>query len=315
MNKLIKSVIIIISNVIIWNTINSISLVYNIKIRRTFSLLSELSKGKKRKYRYIATAVPIVYKRNRHIVTEELNVCEYRRSSGSIFNFRCTAPTYWWIEASTGLERECACLKGSLNRNFSRTGLDDIIISGGKNFFPRKHTQFVLYGLAGFPVERDVSLVEAQDTLVGTRFFSIGAGSELSYAFFESLRQSLIGVFQVRFLHFFDRSWFPILPYNATIQPGNVTDLLWTLQYRFKTNILEAGYNTTFFTNQAVLLETERRDTEAFLRKSFYVTYNKVIPKIFSDKHLVVGAGINNGSSDRYNTNIITSWFTCSIIF
>lgn len=296
------------------NEISAISLVYNIKIRRVFNT-EELFQSKKI---WALTAVPIIYKRDRHIIRQEtmLDIQEKRFTAGSLFNVRYVPTKSWWFELTTGVEKETVRARGTLNLNDSRAGFDDIIFSGGHNFFPNKYTQFVLYGLAGFPSKRTVSINEAQDTLVGTRFFSAGLGSELSYSFFQSIRSSFTGIFQNRFIHFFSREWFPILPRGARIEPGNLTDLLFSLQYRLRTNIFETGYNPTFFTNQGVLIGMNRTTTPHFIRHSGYLRYSYFIPKSpILCLPLLLGTGFNIGRAKFFDTRIFLCWLNFTAIF
>src|SRR5579872_1353106 len=238
--------------------LDATTLVYNMRIRRVFRI-SEFLKQEPRSS-YIATALPIFYQRKRHIVDDRiaLDVCEKTRMGGSLLNFHYRNKHDWWLDLTTGIEYEHARINGSSTVNASRTGCDDLVFAGGVNLFPVRDTQLVFYGIGGIPTRLKVEPQEAQNTLVGTRFFSLGFGSEFSYEWFFELKRALISVVQVRFLHLFNRSWTPILPEGSTIQPGNVTDLLLTMHYREKKDIFELGYNPTFFTNQSVTLPTKK---------------------------------------------------------
>lgn len=297
---------------------SAITLVYNMKIRRQFNAAASAVLHRDKKSIFIATAVPIIYKRDRHIVDKSLaiDIQEKRLSGGSILNFRYVAPKAWWAEVTTGIEHESVKVRGTSCFKDSRTGLDDIVLSAGYNMFPTENSQFVLYGLAGIPTRRKVTALEVQDTLVGTRFYSIGAGAEFSYSFINSLKESLIAILQARFIHFFSRNWAPVLPIDAQIQPGNVTDLLFTLQYRKKKDIFELGYNPTFFTDQAVILKTGKIEGPNFVRNSMYLSYARVIPEVPVLKTpMLLGAGINIGNSKRFETKILTFWLNISVIF
>jgi len=175
--------------------------------------------------------------------------------------------------------------------------------------------QIVAYGIAGFPTYRAVSAADQFDTPVGTRFFGLGGGGEISYSFIKQRAQALIGIIQTRFVHFFNRHWSPILPCDARIQPGNITDLVLLLQYRKKKNVFEVGYNPTFFTNQAVLLSTQTLKTDTFVRNSVYANY----VHLFERLPLIgmpggFGAGINLGRSDRFDTNIFACWLNMTVL-
>lgn len=296
--------------------INAISLVYNMKIRRLFTLGAAALKSDKSKI--IGSFVPIFYKRDRNIIKDDIgvNICEHALTGGAILNLRYISKKSWWLEGSTGIEKETVKVCGTTNFKTSRTGLDDIIISGGYNFLINDNTQFVLYGLAGFPTYTKVTELEQFESLVGTRFFGLGTGAEFSYAFINKLEKSLVAISQVRFVHFFDRKWFPILPQNAKIQPGNVTDLLFTLQYRKKKNVFEVGYNPTFFTNQAVVLKTKTIDSNNFIRQSGYITYTRLFKKL-PGIHLpgLIGCGLSLGRTKQFNATNTSIFVNFSILF
>ncbi len=290
------------------------SLVYNMRLRRAFAVGTSTSLLQKKKSRLVGSVVPVFYKRKRHIVDNSLglerNIFEKRLSGGAIFNIRYIYNRVWWAEVTTGIEREHAESRGSTNFSLSRTGIDDIVLSAGRNFLLNKDTQFTLYGIAGFPTRRKVSSFEVQDPLVGTRFFSIGVGSEIAYSFINTLKRSLIVAFQNRFLHFFSRQWFPS---NARIQPGNGTDLLFILNYREKKNIFEAGYGLTLFTNQALILESQEITSKPFLRNNIYASFahiflNRATP-------MIIGTGFNIGLLKRFDTKVFLWWLNMSIAF
>lgn len=299
------------------NFLDGITLVYNMRIRRAFGLSNIIEDGKDESH-VLLSVVPIVYTRDRHIVddTLKLDICEKRISGGALLNARYIPSQKWWLEATTGIEKEHVKSEGTSCIRASRTGFDDIIISGGRNFFLTDNMQFVLYGIGGIPTKRSVGPDEAQDTLVGTRLFSVGLGAEISQAFINSLKRSLTGIFQVRFIHFFNRRWYPILPCDAKIQPGNVTDLLFTVQYRERKNVFEVGYNPTIFTNQAVLLKTGPIRSDTAVRQAVYGSYGRLFRQLPLTHHPgFLGAGISIARAKRFDTKIFTGWLNVSVLF
>lgn len=299
-----------------WQSVFATSLVYNMKIRRVFDVSGLL--GKPAKSRLIATAVPIFYKRDREFIDleREINFSEKRISVGSLFNLRAVSPkSAWWGEITAGVENERFSTQGTQNLSASRTGGDDIVLSGGHNWFPNKKTQVVLYAIGGFPTHFTVDPVDINDALVGTRFFSVGLGSELSYDFIASLRQSCVIIFQNRFLHFFDRSWpFPVVGSKA--QPGNVTDVLLSLQYRIKRTLIEGGYGGTFFTNQAAILPNQTINAPAYIRNSGYITFTHLIKQCPGLKMpLLIGAGFSGARANLFKTRTIAGWLTLTTMF
>jgi hypothetical protein len=291
------------------------TLVYNMRIRRVFNVSPLLGP---KKPLFVPIAVPIIARRDRDIVIarSRTDVVEKRSISGTLFNFRYIPSKDWWFELTSGIEREQTHTTGTTTINARRTGLDDIVLAGGHNLFFGDNTQFVLYGLCGFPARHKVTLQEIFDPLVGTRFFSVGAGSEISYRFLRTDNAALIGVLQARCIHFFSRRWEPILPADAKIQPGNVTDILCALQYRYRLNLFEVGYNPTIFTDQAIVLPTETIRTNTFVRNSYYVNYAHLWKRgLFGKKPLILGAGANIGRAKFYNTKIASCWLTIGSVF
>lgn len=292
------------------------TLVYNMKIRRAFNTSSLI--GTPPKTEFLATALPLFYIRDRRILVPELlqDSQEKLVALGAIFNFRLVTPCYWWAELTTGIENQKVTSKGTNPFHISGTAFDDIILSAGKNFFVSDEIQVAVYGLAGFPVNYKVSVEETQTTLVGSKFFGLGVGMELSYAFMQNLQRSLVGIIQERFVHFFDRKWYPIFPQNAKIQPGNITDIFVILQYREKMNIFEIGYNPTFFNNQAAIFQSGTVRNPNFVRNSFYSNYMYLFrtSPVFKVPG-AIGIGLNVGKSHLFDTKIISGWFNISLLF
>ena len=292
------------------------TLVYSMRIRRLFNI-ADLLKQERRSF-FIGSIVPIFYMRSRHIEDErfKVDVCEKTRMGGSLFNLHYSNKHNWWVEITTGLEHEHSRFKGSSNISAARTGFDDFVFSGGLSVFPCEHGQIVFYGIGGVPSRKKITAQEAQNTLVGTRFNSLGFGSEFSYEFIWSLKRSLIGIAQVRFLHFFERRWFPILPCNALIVPGNITDLLLSLHYREKRHVFEIGYNPTFFSQQAVKLITETIETKTFVRNSFYLDYAYIFSKsLLLKKPLILGGGFSVSKAKKFDSKVFSCYLSISLVF
>ncbi len=299
-------------------TIDGTTLVYNMKIRRAFALGSVVSIKEKRRFAWLLTVLPIFYQRTRNIVVEQLphTIHEKARSGGSIFNARVLTPHHWWAEVTTGFEKQTTKYGGPRCMRASRTGFDDIVVSVGKNFFiAHDNGQIVAYGITGFPTHRTVSAADQFDPQVGTRFFGLGGGGEISYSFIKKPQQALVGIVQTRFVHFFNRVWSPLLSCDTHIQPGNITDLVLSLQYRRYKNVIEAGYNPTFFTNQAVLLPAQVVKTDTFVRNSFYANYLHLFPQLPLLKLPGgLGAGINIGRAHRFDTKIFACWLNMTVL-
>lgn len=293
----------------------SISLVYNMKIRRSFDLRSILPNH----HAALAVSVlPIVYKRDSHIIEEvkALDNYDHRVSKGALLNLRYVPNRSLWFEATTGIEKEKVISCGTNSFNASRRGFDDFVFAGGYSWYPTKGAQVVLYGIAGLPARRKIKLEDSQGTLVGTRFYSLGLGSEVSYDFIGKLKNSLVVYFQDRFIHFFSRNWFPIFPQGSKIEPGNLTDLLLAVQFRHWTSLLETGYNATIFSQQAALLPTGKAATDSSVRNSFYVrgtSFWRDFPIIH--RPVLLGTGINISRMKRFDTKTLSYWFNMTALF
>lgn len=299
--------------------IGATSLVYNMKVRRAFALGASGGIRGDDESVWITSLLPIYYQRKRQIVQPELrtDVRDQQTTTGVLLNLRYSPTKRWWAELSTGLEHARLLDTGTFNATASRTGLDDIALFAGHNVFLSKKTQFVLYGVGGIPTERKVTAAEKYDTLVGTRFFSVGGGVELSHDFIGTLEKSLVGIFQARCMHFFSRTWAPILSAGSVIQPGNVTDLLGGLQYRHWRNIYELGYNLTLFTHQALRLQPGGYvAADNIYRSSAYAGLAHVCSKFPGTTHpVVLGLAVYGSLAKQYHTRIFAVIGSISIVF
>lgn len=307
------------------STSYAVTMVYNLKVRRVFNVAPLLERMKKR---WLVSAVPIIFSRKSHIIDERtaVDVHERRTAGGSLFNLRYVPSKHWWAEATTGIEVDHGSYTkpgvsthgrytGSDDFRDYKVGLDDIVISGGYRHFFCKKWQLVGYGLVGIPTRRRVDLSDRYGPLVGTRIYNIGCGIEGSYSFINELKRSCAAIVQSRFIHGFNRRWFPILPSDAKIQPGNFTDVLFSLQYRERRTIVEAGYDLTVFSNQALLLATEKVVANTFLRHSGYMTISHAVLEGPFCKPFVFGAGLNVSSSKKFNARTVTGWVYGTIVF
>lgn len=294
---------------------HAVTLVYNLRVRRIFAIAPVLQRFTSRK---VWSVVPIYFFRNSTIVptlVEDITICEQRRVGGSLFNLRYIHSKHWWLEVTTGIETDHGDFTGDDIFRASRTGFDDIVLASGYRHFIGQRGQLVGYSLIGLPTRRTVTLEDRYGPFVGTRLYNIGIGLEGSYGFVSLLRRSLSFIVQGRFIHGFNRSWVPILPKNARIQPGNVSDLLYSVQYRNKRTIVETGYDLTIFSQQAIRFPTETISTPTFVRHGGYLTVSHLIPKALLKKPVLVGMGGNINHSNRFDTTSIAIWIFGSLIF
>ncbi len=304
----------LLSMVPLWGT----TLVYNLRIRRTFSGLGTFIKLEEKKAIWAFTSVPIFYRRTAHVISErfETDVFDKRIGGGSVFNLRYVPSPNWWFEGTTAIQKESVKTRGTSNFRASRAGFDDVVLAGGYNTFPSKKTQVTLYGLAGFPTRQRVTLQESEDRLVGTRFYALGCGSEASYSFSHSPNQVFSGIVQLRFIHFFTRRWDPILAPGSKIQPGQTTDILLAFRYRYKLTVVETGYNPTIFTNQAILLPKEAVKAGTQVRHGTYLNVLHLFKNgYFIKKPIAFGGGFLFNRLKVFDANAFSIWLTLAIIF
>lgn len=292
------------------------TLVYSMRIRRAFNIRG--LNGNETVSTTALTLVPIYTQRDRTIVTnfENRSFDESRKITGGVLNTRYTSAQRWWVEITTALAQEWFQNKGALQNSASKFELDDIVLAAGYNVLVNQDLQFVYYGIAGLPTSWTPTLDEIQDTFVGTNFFSLGAGSELSYSLINSDKRSLIFIFQNRLLHFFTRSWQPILKKGEKVQPGNAIDLLFSFMYRQKGNVFEVGYNPTFFNNEAVILANQKIYDDPFVRHGWYVRYSHSFRNVFGEqKPLIVGTGFSLSRAQKNSSNTYSVWGTFGGVF
>ncbi len=310
----IKKLLILIPVFLICFQLKAVTLVYNMKVRRVFNIEPVLERMKSR---LILTAVPIVFLRKRHLIDTRtsLNNREKRRVGGSLFNLRYVISKHWWLEATTGVEADHGTFTGTDAFHASRFGVDDLVFAGGYRHFIGERGQCVIYGLAGFPTRRKITLEDRHGPLVGTRLYSVGIGLEGSYSFISELKRSFAAIAQGRFIHGFNREWFPILPQGSEIQPGNFTDLLFTLQYREKRTVIEGGFNATIFSNQAIILPTETINSDTFYRYGAYLRLSHAILQAWFNKPFIFSVGFGANRSKKFDLKTFTGWISGSIVF
>jgi len=284
------------------------------RVRRAFAAIPAVTERMKNKKLY--TAVPIFFARRSNLITRDnLRVDEKRRAGGSLLNFRYILNKNWWSEITTGIETDHATFTGDDPFKASRTGFDDIVFAGGYCHFFDRRSQSVLYGIAGIPTRRKVTREDRYGPFVGSRFINVGCGAEFSHSFISELKHSFSAIVQTRFIHGLNRSWFPILPKNSEIQPGNFTDVLGVLQYRRKRTLIEAGYDATIFSHQAIVLPSRKIKTGTFVRHSGYISAAHLWKKGLFCKPFAVGAGINISDTNRFEVNTFTGWLFFTMIF
>ncbi|MCL4380448.1 hypothetical protein M1466_03115 [Candidatus Dependentiae bacterium] len=296
--------------------VHAITLVYNLKFRRAFDT-RHYDVSLQKKNHYIVSVLPIVNKASRHVVDPQqgVDVCNSTLLGGSILNIKYFHTPSWWVEMTTAVAQEKLQDRGTHVAQESRTGLDDIVFTGGYNFYPNKRLQIVLYGLGGIPIQKAVTPAQQYAFLVGSRFYSLGLGSEFSYAFLQSKERSIVGIVQNRFIHFFSRNLVPILPPTATINPGNLTDILVAVQFRKKMTFLQVGYDLTIFTDQSITNNALRQGSPNIYRNSFYCFLNHVVQRSLKHTPLIVGVGSSYAFANQSAIKNFAAWLNVTAIF
>lgn len=261
--------------------------------------------------------MPVFYKRNAHLGNQRLatDLCDRRTVTGCLVNVRYVPSSSWWFETTTGLLKESMCTTGSSKIETSHTGLDDMLFSGGHTFFLDKERQLGMYGLVGLPTKSSVSRHESPGPLVGSRFYSVGGGLEISNSFRNNAYSDLICIAQLRVVHFFSRTWEPILPQGGKIQPGQTIDILLSLRYRQNRTLFEGGYNPTFFINQTLILPTEIVPTETIVRQGGYISFTHLTEQKPFGKPLVLAAGFTGTYTQKLSARAYSMWFNITLIF
>lgn len=311
---MIKKITLLLAAAFLHHNVHAVTLVYNLRIRRAFDAPAQFQNQKKP--RILISAVPIIFARKSTI--DELvgqMVHEKRRVVSALFNARYVPSRHAWLELTTGVGKDTIKTTGTDVLHASRVGLDDIVLSGGYRSFVSDKAQLVGYGLFGFPATGKVCPLDKYGPLMGSRLYSMGCGLELSYSLFNSTMRSCSMIAQARFIHSYNRQFFPILPQDAQLVPGNATDIFWAVQFREKKMIFEAGYDATIFSQQAVLFSTHKAKSNAAVRHSGYVSLSYAIPEGYGGKPWILGAGLNGSSSKEFNSQTISAWLSCSVIF
>lgn len=282
------------------------SLVYNLKIRRSFTEVAPFLK-EQNGFTYVLTSLPVFYYRKARFIIDRTDddICDKRVGGGSIFNVRVPSK-HWWGEVTTAIHKESVESTGTQCFKASRASFDDIVFAGGYNAYPAKGHQVTIYGLAGFPTTRKLMLTDAQRPLVGTRFFGLGGGLEYSYSYISTPKNNLAGIIQGRVIHFFKREAELLLGNDGELQPGQTVDLLLSLRFRHKRTVVETGYNPTFFVNAAVILPDETIPVKTLIRHGGYIGVVHLTKKKLGNASFAVGGAlVYNRIRDLDSHNVI----------
>ena len=304
-----------ISTILLAFPLQGTSLVYSIKIRRSFIGLATYVDQKK-KVNYALTTLPIFYSSKARFIVErtETDINDRRIGGGIIINFKLPSK-HWWFEATTAIHKESLQATGTTCLTTSHAGFDDIVLAGGYNAYPTKDQQITIYGLAGFPTTRKFAQRDAQIPLIGTRFFALGGGAEYSYSYINTKKTVLAGIVQFRTLHFFSREAEILLGPGGRLQPGQTFDLLFSMRYRHKRTVLETGYNPTFLVNTAVILPDETIPGDTLVRHGAYISLVHLTKNGFCNTPFAVGGALIYNRLKKLEAHSMTALLNFTIAF
>ena len=254
--------------------------------------------------------IPEVTGITRHI-TDEPNLIDVQEESflgGAIFDFKYVGVQPWWFGIRTALIQENSKVTGSNNFTLSRFGFDDIYIQGGYNFVLTDDWQLAMHGGVGLPTSLKPDENELFNTLGGSRLFSMGLGGELSYAVINKKDQVLSLNFHTRLLHFFTRSFTPILQCGEKLQPGNATDIFPSISYTHGDHYLEIDYDLIIFTNVAVL-SNPNRYLPVMYQHAPYIQYYYTINWPRTHVTTTVGMGLQYSYARLFDRKQWQAWW------
>jgi hypothetical protein len=155
---------------------------------------------------------------------------------------------------------------------FSKTQSDDVLFSGGISKKFGEKTKFTFSGLFGVPTHKDFVLDPGVQ--FGTGHFGIGMQTDGSYYYSNNRKNLVLGA--ARFIYFLPRT----LEFNLNnndlkfdFDLGNLVDLYISHQSFWKKNRFEFGYDVSFAFGASIqpsisnLLEAAK-----FIRSNFFVT-------------------------------------------
>lgn len=177
---------------------------------------------------------------------------EDRLATGVVGAVRLTRG-HSWIEFITAMGKERVKLdqQGVISKG-SRFGMDDFLIDIGHNFLDKSgKKQVLIHWLTGIPINGNITAIQVNQPLWGTRTYATGPVIE---GIFEFMRNDEYDIFLgliSRYLRRFKRRYEPILPANAFFKPGTQLDILALFHYRRYEHNVEFGYVFTRFYNSS----------------------------------------------------------------
>lgn len=197
------------------------------------------------------------------------------RISGGLVETVRFVHDHTWIEliAAFGEERVTYNHEGKEGKQ-SRFGWDDFLIDIGHNFIDKSgKKQLLIHWLIGIPLKKGITLAELEQPLWGTRTYATGPVIDIAYDFIRNNAEDLFVGLIGRFLHRFKRTYEPILPANAFLNPGNLMNLLALIHYRYYSHNIEAGYVYTLYNRISYQFVDHKEFFPSEKYNNFYIDY------------------------------------------
>lgn len=199
---------------------------------------------------------------------------------------------------------------------FSRTQIDDILLTAGYSCSLDDHTRITFSGMLGIPTHKDLSFEGIQ---FGTGH--VGIGVQMDGSFFYAAHYQHFILAAARYLHFFSREVVITInkqdkKFRFTI--GNAVDLFIAHNSNWGRHRLELGYNPTFVFEAAIQpnLDTVVDQTN-YIRSSFFGSYRYLF--FLGKSPCGIGVGLSYGfdhiPKDFGSKRIIAVWLGLSINF
>jgi hypothetical protein len=204
------------------------------------------------------------------------------------------------------------------SHSFSRTQMDDILITGGYGFKLNHRSRITFSGLLGIPTHKDLSPEGLQ---FGTGH--VGVGLQMDGSFFYSPHYNNAILAAARYIHFFPRTIEVPIPLTTQIQKvdyniGNAIDLFISHFTKWHRNRFEFGYNPTFIFGAtscpfiATLIEQSK-----LIRSNFFGNYRRLFR--LGNHPSGVGVGLSYGFDHSHkefaSKRVITAWIGWGINF
>lgn len=283
---------------------------------------------------------------------------EYRKGHflGALVDARYTCHT-WWAEAMTAVavetvkdfthskddkaqERDCCCSDNCHTDTQFR--LDDILFSLGRDYDFEDGQSISFYGLVGVPTQSPDAF---KAPLVGTGFYTLGAGFDGEYRFYEEQDYAISLIASGRLFHSFKRrlhvtfkekngktSLVPAEDFNrqgvVKFDMGNRFDALVGVEYSLLDHRFELGYAPSVPFGQRIRIKNfkesicewkKHESPETACRHKVYGQYRVLLPLI-DDCPIALGVGVSYGfhssdEKDHHKGHDITGWISASVQF